>query len=277
MTIDELRQAIQELDTLPESAPRFTWLARRIELRKKILKDNPEKFLKWPLISETMFVGNAPYIQEELDYILSGLLFLDKYYVNWDEVIAEPEFGNPELLSDNRLRYGRTSGNFIHQVYHIKTWQNRTNKYVKDLDSIIEFGGGYGTMALICRRLGFKGKYTIIDFPEFNLLQEFYLTNVGIDDIDFEITPTEYYNPIDAKCDLFIGLWSISEVAINWRWELNSIKANSYLFAYAPKWDKMDNQCWFDDFQANRPDYQWHNWKIEHLPNSWYLIGDKSG
>ena len=37
-------------------------------------------------------------------------------------------------------------------------------------------------MAVICRQLGFKGDYTIIDLPEFSLLQEYYLSNTGYAD-----------------------------------------------------------------------------------------------
>lgn len=257
MTADDLKQAIRQLSPLPDVSPDFSWLGRRIALRRRILKDDPEEFLTWSVIIGTMFVGNAPYISKEM----SNLEL--RYY----DAIFDPGFGNPAVYdewNDDEI----ITGNLIHQAYHLAQWEEKTGKHIENLNQIEEFGGGYGAMALICNRLGFGGIYSIQDFPEFSLLQRYYLSNVldDIGNIQFSHPP--------AYPDLYIALWSISEVPPVDRRIPN---ADSYLFAYAPNWDGYSNQDYFGDFIKGKPDYKWWNWQIDHLPNSWYLVGVKDG
>lgn len=252
MTPDQLKQEINNLPPLPDEAPRFTWLRRRIELRKHINRDDITDFLQWSTICETMFVGNAEYIDKEFQDLT------DRY----KNVINEPGFGNPE-----KYPHFNTSGNFIHQAYHLKQWEDITGNKVEDLDRIVEFGGGYGTMALICKRLGFKGAYSLIDFPEYNLLQKYYLSNtVGLNNIQFDW---------QDKADLAIGLWSLSEVSLPERKPaIDRMRdAKSFLFAYAPTWDKVNNKYWFWRFCQDRKDISWYSKMIKHMTNGWYLIG----
>lgn len=256
MTKEELRQAIQDLPSLPETAPRHSWLRHRIDVRKRILRDNPDEFLTWPVIRGTMFVGDADYIKDELKYLLG---ITDKCV---DSIYHCPQFGKnkPEVACTN----------LIHQTYHIKQWEDKSGLCIYNQNQIEEFGGGYGAMALICRRLGFDGHYFISDLPEFSLLQEFYLSNV----LD-NYTDNYYFNTShDGGNDLFMALWSISEIEPS---ERHIPKAKSYLFAYAPTWGDYDNQTYFEGFMAGKPDYGWHNWTIPHLPNFRYLIGVKAG
>ena len=63
---DKLRQAIKSLPLLPEYAPPFSWLGRRIELRQMILNHNPAKFLTWPVITSTM-ITDPEYQNYHLD------------------------------------------------------------------------------------------------------------------------------------------------------------------------------------------------------------------
>lgn len=257
MNIDELRERIKQLPALPDCQPGHSWLWRCTDLRDKILHDNPENFLTWPVVRGAMFVGNAPYIPTEAKELSQ------RYF----PAINESLFGGPEQY--NHLGY-ITSGNLIHQAYHLMQWEQRTKKRIESLDTILEFGGGYGTMAMIAKRLGFKGRYIIYDLPEFSALQEYYLSNVGVKDVEFW---TEFGDVKDI--DLLIGLYSLTEVEPDFRERFIFVyPAQSYLFAYAANWDGWDNIAWAHNLMAY-PGYDWHNWKVHHAGVLWYLVGHK--
>jgi len=258
MNVDELRQRIRQLPPLPDCQPGHSWLWRRTDLRDKILHDNPKNFLTWPVVRGAMFVGNAPYIPAEAEELSQ------RYF----PAINESLFGKPEQY--NHLGH-ITSGNLIHQAYHLMQWEQRTKKRIESLDTILEFGGGYGIMALIARRLGFKGRYIIYDLPEFSALQEYYLSNVGVDNVEFW---TEFGEVKDI--DLFVGLYSLTEVEPDFRERfIYAYPAWSYLFAYAANWDGWDNTAWAHSLMAY-PGYDWFNWRVHHAGVLWYLIGDKT-
>lgn len=253
MNTDELRERIKQLPPLPDCQPGHSWLWRRTDLRDQILHDNPENFLAWPVVRGAMYVGNAPYMKFESEALLE-----DRHHA----FIREPDFG--------KQTNEKTNFNFTHQAYHLMQWEWRTGQRIENLDTILEFGGGYGAMALIARRLGFKGRYIIYDLPEFSALQEYYLSNVGVNDIEFW---TEFGEVKDI--DLLIGLYSLTEVEPDFRERfIYAYPAKSYLFAYAKTWDGWDNTAWAHSLMAY-PGYDWYNWQVPHAGFLWYLVGYK--
>jgi hypothetical protein len=184
---------------------------------------------------------------------------LPRHYI---PAIKDPGLGSPELYD------GYTSGNMIHQAYHLSLWELMTGRSVKNMRRIVEFGGGYGTMALVCHRLGFRGDYQIIDLPEFSLLQQWYLTNT-LPDIS-RIAWTDE----PATCDLLIASHSLSEVPLPLRGKiLSDMAADSYLFVYHCEHDGVDNLGYFAGFAEGKPAYSWSHWSTLHLPNQWYSMG----
>lgn len=254
MTSDELKDAFADLPEMEPVEPEHTWRFWAWDLRQNVAKNDPAEFLTWPGVVGTMFVGNAPYIDyefDELSYLLTA-------------VLVEPKFGKPQTYKTPSLQ---TSGNLIHQAYHLDQYQGA---FVGELETIIEIGGGYGAMALICNRLGFRGRYIIYDLPEFGLLQQYYLSNVGVDNVEF-------ITKIDKRIetDLMIGLYSLNEMPLEARHTIIDLcPAQSYLIAYGAGWGGVDNMAWALDLMK-RKGYNWKHWNIQHLPNSWYLVGDK--
>jgi hypothetical protein len=263
MTADELKTAFAALPPMEPVEPGHNWAFSCWDLRQNVANNDPAEFLTWPGVVATMFVGNAPYIDYEVDELLS------------DEVrraIVEPQIGNP-IMYDRYLQLVElgTSGNLIHQAYHISQWDG----WLPELETIVEIGGGYGAMALICHRLGFRGRYIIYDLPEFSLLQQYYLSNVGIDGVEFS---TEIYNFYldQVEADLLIGLYSLSEMPLDARETIIDLcPAQSYLIAYGASWGGWDNMKWAMELMKLKKGYTWRNWNIPHLPNCWYLVGDK--
>lgn len=254
MDVNELRYRIS---TLPPIIATDTWSKHRQDLRLKIVDDNPAEFLKWPTIVSTMFVGNAPYIDIEYDQLRHGI---------FDEAIKEPNFGKPVLYQ------GWTSGNLIHQAYHLSQWEAATGWRISNIDSIVEIGGGYGAMALVCRKLGFTGSYIIYDLPEFSLLQEYYLSNtIGVNNIEFANYPGKL-NRVSA--DLLVAAYSIGEMDIKARTDvLNRGDICSYLFVYSDSFNGIDNNEWFGQFIESKPEILWKFFDVRHYSGSHYLIG----
>jgi hypothetical protein len=250
MTPRQLESAIKSLPTL--ATKNGGWLSNRHDLRWQIINNDPEIFLEWSTIQATMYVGQAPYIQQELDAVL-------EFYPS---EILEP-------VTEEPTSYNGLSTNLIHQAYHLIQYETSLNVRVKELDSIIEFGGGYGALALIVHRLGFKGDYYIYDYPEFALLQEFYLSKAGI-----EVEHLRY-NKKFRKLDMMVAIHSLNEVESSlerWRF-LHRHPVMSYLFSYNSQWRGLDNYRWFKLIQQKRNDMDWVGWPIEHLPGRYYLVG----
>jgi hypothetical protein len=258
MTADELKAAFAALPPMEPVAPEHSWRFWAWDLRENVRKNDPEGFLTWPIINLTMFVGNAPYI----DYEYNELPF--EYLVKLEDL----GIGKPVLYEISE--YVTTSGNLIHQAYHLWQWEQNSGGWLPELETIVEIGGGYGAMALICHRLGFRGRYIILDLPEFSLLQQYYLSNVGIDGVEFHSTIDQHFD-----ADLLIGLYSLNEMPLKDRARILQLcPARSYLIAYGAAWGGWDNMGWAREFMI-RKGYLWHNWNIPHLTNCWYLVGVK--
>jgi hypothetical protein len=241
-----------EMSRLPEppndSRPPL-WNAWRHQLWQLAQQDEPNNFMKWPPIYHCMLQDHWPdSIDAEYQYLK------DKISV-------------PYSLVGNTLSSWR---NLIHQTYHILRWQEETGQSVADMQSIYEFGGGYGAMALVCNRLGFKGKYYIYDLPEFALLQQWYLGECGVNNVEW-VDSSAY-----GDADLLIACYSLSETDFAERDHiLQAWQANSYLFLYSNKFEEYDNIEYFRGLEYGEwPAGHWAHSHIDHLPpESWYTWG----
>lgn len=191
----------------------------------------------------------------------------EKSYVN-------KRIGEPSPLFGHGIGQSSLDLNLIHQAYHILRWQEATGLNIADMQSIYEFGGGYGAMALVCNRLGFKGKYYIYDLPEFALLQQWYLEECGVENVTWMKDHKSRYG-FNLPVDLFIACYSLSETDFAERDDfLTRSPAKSYLFLYSNKFEQYDNIEYFQRDHSFPPVKNWMHSHIEHLPpESWYSWG----
>lgn len=263
MNADQLRKALKELPGLGPSSglPRFTWERRRAELPERVKGDDLSRFLTWPMMAEAFFVGDAPWVQHELKALQ------EDDWERWQNGIKEVEFGAPARLEAHE----DSSGQMVHQAYILKQWEDAAEKKVGQLQQVFEFGGGYGSMARLCRQLGFRGAYAIHDLPEFLLLQRFYLSQTGVPNVAF----IENYEPLMGMTfDLFIAACSLSEVPFEVRDKvLDTIPARGYVILYQQDYMGRDNHSYFYEFAQTRPQLVWKNYQVKHWPTHWYLVG----
>lgn len=247
MTADELREAFSRLPPIEDTGD--FWEMRRATIRQHVALKDPRTFLQWSDIEATMFVGDAPYVHEELKTL--------RKWHGWPHAVVEDSF--PVKRLPGKLWW--TSGNLIHQAYHLLTWEAGAGRLIEKQSRIVEIGGGYGALAKVTRRLGFTGAYVIYDLPEMTLLQRYYLTECGITDVDcrsvLPAAPEEY--------DLFIGLWSLSEMAERLQdTYLNHLRTKHYLLAVG------DNA--FNGYTHARLDRLGCKQFKTMIPESYYLV-----
>lgn len=243
MTVYELKNLAQNfLGSFPDTF----WGNQQATLLDHLRSENPEHFMTWPEIFGTMFVADAPYIPLELI-----ALQISTEWPQWKEAIQESDIGHGQRLP----LFSYTSGNLVHQAYHLKRWQDTTRRQVSSLKTIVEVGGGYGAMCVIARRMGFTGRYIIIDLPISSLLQRYYLSQLG-----YEAEWSSSGNGL--MCDLLIGLWSLSEMNEEDRSNtLTGLKTSGYLVA----------GCGELGIRAIEHDAQ--RQPIDHLvPNSYWIL-----
>lgn len=262
MNFDELQARFAALPPLPPTQQLDTWGKHRRSLRNHIASSTTmDDFLRWSTVVATMFRGDCPETRQEWEVLAAD----DR--TRWTCATVDPGVGGAE-----RLPYAsHTNGNLVHQAYHLYQWEKATGKWVDSLESIVEFGGGYGAMALVCRQAGFKGWYIIFDLPEFVLLQQYYLGACGIDDVGWGGSDeAQHINP-----NLYIACYSLSETPLPDRKRFAPRHSLAYLIAAADSWDGVDNNEWAQAFMRERPGVKWTNVYNTISPGHWYLIGAK--
>lgn len=283
----ELAEALhEELLRAPEAAMLPKWVAFREEVRRNFAAYDPRSFLRWPLIQHTMCVTNSGAVIHEL--------FALRFSAKWPlfrRAVVESPTGNPIRF----LYHPESSGNLLHHCYHVMRFEEVTGADITNLDTVVEFGGGYGSMCRLFHRLGFKGRYLIYDLPEFSALQRYFLKNLGLPVRDGTDDCTE--NGIYLFTDLtllqqalkqrpaqgasaFVATWSLSESPAELRDRfLPVVEAFDYfLIAFQDRFYEMDNNEYFARFEhATAARIDWRKTRLRHLPNNNYLFGKRHG
>lgn len=263
MTPAELRAAMLKLPEPVTTDKPPHWTYWKWDLWKRVTSgENPNRFMDWPPIYHCMLVAHWP---NAIEYEFNALPD-DKV---WSKAIEGIVPNSQKDWYKGDYSYG---ANLIHQAYHFHKFQSVTGKRISDMKTIVEIGGGYGAACLVARRLGFKGKYIIYDLAEFSLLQQWYLSQVGVDGVEFV---TELPKK-KQKTDLLIGLYSLSEMPLSLRDKiLNTYPSRNYLYLYSGLWVDHDNIAYFQNGNGKpEKSISWYHEEIGHLPdrNNWYSI-----
>lgn len=260
------------------------WRQNLEDLRRDVLARDPREFTRFPVVLKTMFVDDAPYLPAEIAYLRKHR----DYATHWQRVLQECGAGHP-------LPYGGhpgTSGNLLHNCYHVARFGDATGVAPAQLRFVVEFGGGYGSLCRVFHRRGFAGRYVIFDFPQFGALQRYFLRSAGVtvheDPAAFRaaergvlcVTTPEQLTavlPADARDSLFVATWSLSETPESLR---NAIAARvaafgAYLVAFQDRFNEMDNQAWFAGpwVRATGAGVRWQRLPLPHIPGNSYLFG----
>ncbi|MGE2836239.1 hypothetical protein [Mycobacterium sp. SMC-4] len=201
------------------TTPRYVradWAARNAELERGLLPVPPPDFLRHPVIRFQMFVDEH-LLPHELPYVLDHL----------DDValLAEDAVGSPPTVPVPGTAV-RTSSNTVHQLYHLLRYEKATGRCIRDVGTVVEWGGGFGSlMRLLHRRHGNHPTCVVLDTPVFAALQWLYLSAVlGPAEVVLHcrgpvrpvpgrvnIVPIGLVESLDVTADLFISNWALNE------------------------------------------------------------------
>lgn len=287
--VTELRKAfstIQEFNLANiESRSEREWSNNlNVLLRHIRSQDNPIYFLNWSVIQATMFPTHPNYVIHEYSYLKK----LQRWAEYWRPRLIENKMGTPFPFMLN----WRTSANLVHHYFHLAKFTESCGiKDFSNFDTILEFGGGYGSLCRAVYRLGFTGKYIIFDLEHFSTLQTFYLRSLGYS-VSNESSALEEHQPgiictsqidqlyqicekLNKGNSLFIATWSLSETPIQLREKIvdHLLFCRYFLIAYQYSFGEVDNQAFFDAFKKKSQQVSWQEEEISHMPGNKYLIG----
>lgn len=185
--------------------------------------------------------------------------------------LTENWIGVPEGI-EHQLKVAddfNTSMQRVQDVAHIVIC-GFTPEEIRNCKSIVEIGGGYGDMCSVIHDLGFKGKYTIYDFPEVQKIQNYYLTAQDIN-ANFVSDPKDL-----EAADLVIATWSLSEIPIEFRDTIMEkiVSSDKWLVMYQQKiFGTIDNTDYFKKWFADRnPVFMKHNVTDADGDNTYMVI-----
>lgn len=254
----------------------------RVKLKEIISnKYRLKNFLREDEIHKIMFGLNRLIFLFELIKIK-----IDKNWKNiWSKIINEQKIGSPIPY----FLYPKSSGNRIHDTFNLKMFVD-LNEKKKNFKNIIEFGGGYGCLCNLIKKIYNINYYIIYDLPEVNLLQYYYLKklnhNVYLNEIQLKKKNAIYlFNDIielnkflkNSKFNnyIFLSNWGFSEVPINLRKKFNSIiiKSKITYIAFQKNFERVNNLNYFLNILINRK----NKIKIFRriLENHYYILSKK--
>ena len=256
------------------------WHDNLNQIKKNLLKYNLKRFLCWRVINNTMFFNDSLATKIELKYLIKSN-FLKNY---GEQILYESSVGSPTYSS----YLIKSSSNLIHHAYHLSVFEKLSMKKIKDHETIVEFGGGYGSMCRLIYRMGYTGSYIIYDFEHFNIIQNYYLKSIGLKlnvKILKKFTQLKKNNYIYLVSDLnvlkkilnknsktlFLSTWGFSECPVDLRVFFKNIIKNScsLLLGFQKKFNDINNLYYF---KSNFFTQKTYLKKINHIKNNFYLI-----
>lgn len=198
-------------------------------------------------------------------------------------LLLEDYVGVPIL---NNFKY-KTSHNTIHHLYHIIKFLEITKSDLKSINTIIEWGGGYGNMAKLFKKLTENEiTYIIIDIPIMCCIQWVYLSTIFssekinlIENINdsikknlINILPICFLENFNLNADLFISTWGLSEsskFSQDYLVKHNWFNSDHILLAYQ---DSNDVYPEADRIKIFSEKFNLYTEKIDFLPGNYYSM-----
>lgn len=203
--------------------------------------ENPDTFLRQPTISYTTHPNCVNLADSYYKSLISDSFFKNIVPTLSNEIIGQPyklkNLDNCSLLT-------------IIQLYQIKVMRDQFGIFIpKEINSIVEIGGGYGNFRRIMHDLNYIGDFTIVDFEEMLDIQKDYLEKNNILNTNFKTLNHLENKTIDSS--LLIASFSVSEMLMEERKQIENIYKNfNYIFiTHNKKFESIDNRQYFSNLQ----------------------------
>lgn len=278
---DKLNQSIKESNGIINAEITKLWMIMYTQLIYEAKRGDVRNFLRWDIINKTLHLKNRIEVDEWYRYLVS----LSNWKTKWEKAIEESYVGNPIVFDKD----DRTSPQLVQHIFNLACFEDVMSINVTDMDAVIEFGGGYGSMCRLFYKLNYDGKYFIYDLKPFSILQTLYLKDLGIDVINEQneiwtqvwcTDNLEYMRKAlqDYKGEriLFIADWSFSETPIGLRKKVLDIVENQctyFHFCYQNEFDSIDNKKYFNELQSSFKNIVWRHMEIPYHQENFFLFG----
>lgn len=180
--------------------------------------------------------------------IVSDVIPEDERY---DNALCEPFVGCTEEDFNKHFRIVEDknyTANRVQLLAHLLVCGWDIEK-LATISSIVEIGAGIGEMTDIVHKLGFNGKYSILDFPEIHVLQKHLHSKL-------EIPNVEYVTDLDnfPVADLGIACFSFTEMPLEQRAQIIDRMAltKNWLIIYSKHIFGVDNESYIRDVFLKR-------------------------
>lgn len=203
------------LDLEPWVTP--LWEGFNAKMSSALTPTPPKAFLRESVIRQSMFVDvRGEWLRAQL-----GVLRAELGEQWMRTLVREIAVGDPPLCDASLM----TSHNTVHHLTHLTRYSQATGWAVSDSKSVLEWGGGYGNLCRLVRRMHPNlQRYLIVDTPLFCALQWLYLSmalgapNVHLwlgqgrpPESGVVIVPVSLARELEVEVDLCISTWAISE------------------------------------------------------------------
>lgn len=243
------------------------WEEFRNRVKELIESNDLSTFMSWDILINTMIAGVD---NIEIDYLIKSKHW-DFWVKNLEETVLKP---------NTHPVYQFSSTNNLHHAYSLQILVDKLGKDLTYFNFVTEFGGGYGNMGRLFKKINNNIIYNIYDIPEFLTIQEYYLKKNDIHDIIL-LKNNDVIEQILGK-SLFLALWSISETPIANRIDyMNNLKMfehDTIFIAMGETFYNENNMNWLTNEiipKLENLGFKCELIKIKHGNGMYYFLANK--
>lgn len=231
--------------------------------------NHPDSFLRQKRISRAIHPNCDRVANQYFKVLKSDTFFKEDVLPH----IHDPRVGKPYISTS----YPLCSPLTIQHAYHLLVMTRNLYFFPpkEKINNIVEIGGGYGNFCRIMKRLGYTGKYKIVDFLYMLSIQESYLQQIGINGVEYHQLNIEKLQPEKDDTSLLIATFSINEMPLQTRNYLEMLysKFNYIVIVHNKQFDGVDNVNYFYELKKRLSKYFIVNHFKDNIYNSaWYMI-----
>jgi len=226
----------------------MTQWEQMLENIKREYFTHPNDFLRQPTISRTIHPRQPKLAQRYQEYLTRDDIV--RYTIV--PFITDSTVGQPHLQC-YRNKLSLTSVQNAYYIHHMRLLLNEN--IIKDVDDVVDVGGGYGNMCRAFSKLGFNGSYSIVDFPTMHSIQRWFLGENKVENVKLKQLKQTSFDSVSNN-SLMLATFSMNEMPLDDRSIIeDNIRKFKYVFiAHNRDFDGINNIEYFNELKSRLSD-----------------------